>query len=128
MVGSQDHVTFVDCRSPKPYFSVNSADRGVGVRSLLYKNGYLIIGSGSGKITFLDPRTRRLLISPHNSTAKNHSLDASTGWIGSNAYGIVDKSTAIYTMAFNDDRNMLFAGGGPIQTSIQGVYAGLWQI
>jgi hypothetical protein len=61
-----------------------------------------------------------------------HCLESGTGWIGRNPYeGFLELDTvqnAIYTLNFNDHKNLLFGGGGPIRSNIQGTYAGLWRI
>ena len=86
------------------------------------------MGSGSGKVTFFDIRARQYLHTSLNDISRVHSLDASSGWLGSNPYELSHIENAIYTLGFNDDRNILFTGGGPIRANVQGSYAGLWRI
>jgi hypothetical protein len=102
-------------------------DYGAGVRSLLYKNEYIMAGTGSGSITLFDIRTKRFLMCSMGEQV--HSLESSgSGWIGRNPYDLTTVENAIYTLKFNDNKNLLFSGGGPIRSNIQGTYAGLWRV
>lgn len=127
-VGSQNNVTFLDNRCPNYCFSVNIIDQNAGTRSLLYKNEHLIVGTGTGRISFFDIRTKQYLMRPSCDHLGVHHLESSSGWVGSNPYDLNNIENAIYTLEFNDDRNLLFAGGGPIRANVQGSYAGLWRI
>ena len=127
-IGSQNHVTFVDHRTPKICFSAKIIDYGAGVRSLLYKDEYIMVGTGSGSVTFFDIRTKRYLMGPLGEQSGVHCLESGSGWIGGNPYELNTVQNAIYTLNFNDHKNLLFGGGGPIRLDIQGTYAGLWRI
>lgn len=126
-VGSQNHITFIDHRCSNTCFSSMIKDYGAGVRSLLYKNEYIMAGTGSGSITLFDIRTKRFLMCSMGEQV--HSLESSgSGWIGRNPYDLTTVENAIYTLKFNDNKNLLFSGGGPIRSNIQGTYAGLWRV
>lgn len=118
----------LDVRCPSYSFSVPVIDHNVGARSLLHRHGYLIVGTGAGRIMFFDVRMNKYLEEPLHEQPGVHHLKSSSGWIGRNPFYQNEVENAIYTLRYNDDKNLLFAGGGPIRANIQGSYAGLWRI
>jgi WD repeat-containing protein 40A len=60
-IGSINHITMMDMRSPKECVAVPSVDEGWGVRSLSFNGNICTIGGGKGRLSFYDMRAMKYL-------------------------------------------------------------------
>ncbi|KAJ1545423.1 hypothetical protein HK405_007947, partial [Cladochytrium tenue] len=109
----------------------------------------ITVGGGGGRIAFFDTRARAHLEWPGSdedtavavAAASRRHLDSGPGWL------LQDESTrdgavaawagapqhlghvrnAIYTLSYDRTGRRLFAAGGPLQLTLCGSYAALWQ-
>nr|KAJ3415894.1 DDB1- and CUL4-associated factor 12 [Polyrhizophydium stewartii] len=156
LVGSQNSVSTIDPRARSIVHAFDSLDHGAGVRSLSPNNGVVAIGGGLGRISFYDMRMQRYLSwQEAHSTRRNGEtkrqvsvqslqgdaacgamprsfMSAGKGWIDQSPtftefFGSADVPNAVYTLAYDDARRRLFAGGGPLQLVLRGSYAAIWE-
>lgn len=146
-VGSQSHISFVDPRSAKPIASIESRERGSGVRSVSFRREILTIGTGRGSVMFFDIRAGKFLTSnmkPQQvadfKPAKTKSgkqpiykLSTGQGWLSRDdmyyEYFVDDEShpNAVYTHEYDKSGTRLFTAGGPLPAGLSGNYAAVWQ-
>ncbi|KAJ3127477.1 DDB1- and CUL4-associated factor 12 [Physocladia obscura] len=128
-VGSQSYVSLIDPRQSELVTSIKSMDVDWGVRSLAFDaKSRLTVGGGMGRISFLDMRMYEYLACTMKPNGKTDELTQK--WLDVNANGRSSSGfsrDAIYTLAYCPFGVRLFAGGGPLQLSLKGCYAGIWE-
>uniref|UniRef100_G3P286 DDB1 and CUL4 associated factor 12 n=1 Tax=Gasterosteus aculeatus TaxID=69293 RepID=G3P286_GASAC len=140
-VGSQAHVSFLDPRQPTHSIkSVNSRERGSGIRSVSFYEHIVTVGTGQGSLLFYDIRAQRFLENPLNSGGGYRKfpgdgilkLSTGKGWLNhdetwrSYFSDIHSFPNAVYTHCYDDSGTKLFVAGGPLCSGLHGNYAGLW--
>lgn len=140
-VGSQAHVSFLDPRQPTQSIkSVNSRERGSGIRSVSFYEHIVTVGTGQGSLLFYDIRAQRFLENPLNPTGGYRKcpgdgilkLTTGKGWLNhdetwrSYFSDIHSFPNAVYTHCYDDSGTKLFVAGGPLCSGLHGNYAGLW--
>ncbi len=117
-VGGRDYVSFFDRRVDGVLRSVQSCNRGMGVRSLCFRDNLLSVGGGLGRLSFFDlaaGKFRRF------EEARSYRLLA-----GSPGAGQEEEPQAIYVHRWDDAGARLFVGGGPLLLQANGGHASLW--
>ncbi|KAJ3288800.1 hypothetical protein HDU79_004582 [Rhizoclosmatium sp. JEL0117] len=132
VVGSMSHVSLVDVRVGAVVSSIKSVDEGWGVRSLASPTamqGWVVtVGGGVGRVSFLDLRAMGYLdveggVSGKDGVVERYlTVEEKNG--GGGGRGVM--KDAIYTLSYCPYGVRLFAGGGPLQLSLKGSYAGIW--
>ncbi|KAJ3603346.1 hypothetical protein NHX12_031088 [Muraenolepis orangiensis] len=140
-VGSQAHVSFLDPRQPTHSIkSVNSRERGSGIRSVSFYEHIVTVGTGQGSLLFYDIRAQRFLEDPLNPAGGYRQrpgegtlkLTTGKGWLNhdetwrSYFSDIHSFPNAVYTHCYDDSGTKLFVAGGPLCSGLHGNYAGLW--
>ncbi|XP_035487725.2 DDB1- and CUL4-associated factor 12 [Scophthalmus maximus] len=140
-VGSQAHVSFLDPRQPTHSIkSVNSRERGSGIRSVSFYEHIVTVGTGQGSLLFYDIRAQRFLENPLNPAGGCRKcpgdgilkLSTGKGWLNhdetwrSYFSDIHSFPNAVYTHCYDDSGTKLFVAGGPLCSGLHGNYAGLW--
>lgn len=140
-VGSQAHVSFLDPRQPTHSIkSVNSRERGSGIRSVSFYEHIVTVGTGQGSLLFYDIRAQRFLENPLNPAGGYRKcpgdgilkLTTGKGWLNhdetwrSYFSDIHSFPNAVYTHCYDDSGTKLFVAGGPLCSGLHGNYAGLW--
>uniref|UniRef100_A0A8C4Z8F9 DDB1 and CUL4 associated factor 12 n=1 Tax=Gadus morhua TaxID=8049 RepID=A0A8C4Z8F9_GADMO len=140
-VGSQAHVSFLDPRQPTQSIkSVNSRERGSGIRSVSFYEHIVTVGTGQGSLLFYDIRAQRFLEDPLNPAGGYRQrpgegtlkLTTGKGWLNhdetwrSYFSDIHSFPNAVYTHCYDDSGTKLFVAGGPLCSGLHGNYAGLW--
>ncbi|KAJ3132285.1 DDB1- and CUL4-associated factor 12 [Physocladia obscura] len=129
VVGSQSYISLIDPRQRELVTSIKSMDVDWGVRSLAFDaQGRLTVGGGMGRISFLDMRMHEYLACAVRPNGKKDEL--AQKWLNMDADGRFSSRfnrDAIYTLAYCPFGVRLFAGGGPLQLSLKGCYAGIWE-
>ena len=142
-VGSQNMITLIDPRiSTGVVHEIDSVDCGFGVRSIAWNKNLLTIGGGAGKISFYDLRTQQyldvdskvIMSGSHEDLTelKGSYRQVGKGWLNQddtfrNYFLNHTISNAIYTLSYNHNNTRLFTGGGPLQLSLKGSYAAVWE-
>jgi len=126
-VGSQDCLTLIDTRIPRPINRVPSQDSDWGVRSLCWRDFIISAGCGGGKISFYDIRYNKYM------ELRNGKCYLKTGkgfLIRDETYNThfrgVEVPQAAYTHCYDPTGLRLFVGGGPLNFGLKGAYAALW--
>ncbi|ORZ34794.1 WD40-repeat-containing domain protein [Catenaria anguillulae PL171] len=146
-IGSQAHVSLLDTRTlgnrneritsaSRILHSFKSPDEGWGVRSLAHIEHLVTCGGGMGRIGFYDLRALHFLPVGEGRVGYLEARMHDGAGIGS---GFGDGNTsgrartagaavrsAIYTLAYSEDKTRLFAGGGPLQLGMRGTYCAVW--
>ncbi|XP_077583118.1 DDB1- and CUL4-associated factor 12 [Stigmatopora nigra] len=139
--GSQAHVSFLDPRQPiHSIKSVNSRERGSGIRSVSFYEHIVTVGTGQGSLLFYDIRAQRFLENPLITTGGYRKcsgegilkLTTGKGWLNhdetwrSYFSDLHSFPNAVYTHCYDDSGTKLFVAGGPLCSGLHGNYAGLW--
>ena len=131
-VGSQSHITLIDPRSSSAVHTFESLDEGWGVRSLLIRDGLLLVGGGMGRLSFYDLYNQKYQGWTTESDQQMYHQTGS-GWLHKDPIYLqhfrnMEIKNAIYTLTYQPyDSLNLFVGGGPLQLSLKGSYAGFWK-
>lgn len=122
-VGSQSHVSIIDSRSLRHTMSVESKQKGSGVRSVGFNSNIVTIGTGGGSILFYDLMAGRYL---------DRNLEMGKGYLRRDEtwreyFNGNDFANAVYTHCLDDSCTRLFSSGGPLPAGLWGNYAAVWQ-
>uniref|UniRef100_A0A8C6LDT7 DDB1 and CUL4 associated factor 12 n=1 Tax=Nothobranchius furzeri TaxID=105023 RepID=A0A8C6LDT7_NOTFU len=118
-VGSQAHVSFLDPRQPPNTIkSVNSRERGSGIRSVSFYEHIVTVGTAGvyrkcPGDSFLKLATGKGWLN-HDETWRSYFSD------------IHSFPNAVYTHCYDESGTKLFVAGGPLCSGLHGNYAGLW--
>ncbi|XP_064648776.1 DDB1- and CUL4-associated factor 12-like [Lineus longissimus] len=128
-VGSQSHVTYIDTNSQKVITSVQSRQRGCGIRSVSFNENVVTIGTGAGAVLFYDLTAGKYL---ECSCGHACMLNAGKGWLlhddnYRDYFMDQEYPNAIYAHCYDDSGTKLFTAGGPLPAGLWGNYCGLWQ-
>uniref|UniRef100_A0A3Q3DEP9 DDB1 and CUL4 associated factor 12 n=1 Tax=Hippocampus comes TaxID=109280 RepID=A0A3Q3DEP9_HIPCM len=139
--GSQAHVSFLDPRQPTQSIkSVNSRERGSGIRSVSFYEHIVTVGTGQGSLLFYDIRAHGFLENPlitaggYRKCSGDGILKLTTGkgWLNhdetwrSYFSDLHSFPNAVYTHCYDHSGTKLFVAGGPLCSGLHGNYAGLW--
>jgi WD repeat-containing protein 40A len=117
-VGGRDFVSFFDRRVDGILCSAQTCNRGMGVRSLCFRDNLLSVGGGLGRLSFFD-----LAAGKFRRFDEERSYRLVTRPPGEGAEG---EPQAIYVHRWDDAGARLFVGGGPLLLQSNGGHASLW--
>ena len=119
-VGSRNYTSIIDPRSDSDTLCINHVDINWGVRKVLFLDNYLIIGGGSGSVSFLDMRNpghyHHIIYHQCNGLVRNGFLDMNEN----------DIPQAVYSISYNNSKTNLFVGGGPLLVGVSGYFGSVW--
>ena len=119
-VGSRNYTSIIDPRSDSDTLCINHVDMNWGVRKVLFLDNYLIIGGGSGSVSFLDMRNpghyHHIIYHQCNGLVRNGFLDMNEN----------DIPQAVYSISYNISKSNLFVGGGPLLVGVSGYFGSVW--
>lgn len=145
-VGSQSHVSLLDPRTTQGPRSVNSREKGSGIRSVSFYEHVITVGTGQGSVLFYDIRAQKFLeraASQGEGSARGSKelkpkycdvlkLSTARGWLNHDDtwrdyFSDMDHfPNAAYTHCYDASGTKLFVAGGPLPSGLHGNYAGLW--
>ncbi|KAL7720678.1 WD repeat-containing protein 40A-B [Entamoeba marina] len=119
-VGSRSFTTVMDPRNSQEVIIIGHVDVNWGVRSVLFLDNYLMIGGGSGSVSFVDMRKPKGFL---------HSVYHKCNGIVRNTFpdmGENEIPQAVYTISSNPSKTSLFVGGGPLLVGVSGYFGTIW--
>ena len=112
-VGSRSYTSLIDPRSNGEITCISHVDLNWGVRKVLFLDNYLIIGGGSGIVSFVDLRKhdnyRHIIYHKCNGVARHHYQNVNEN----------DIPQAVYTMSYNTSKTNLLV-------EISGYFGSIW--
>ncbi|BFU18713.1 WD domain, G-beta repeat containing protein [Entamoeba histolytica HM-1:IMSS-B] len=119
-VGSRSFTTILDPRDKNEVVIIGHVDVNWGVRSVLFLDNYLVIGGGSGSVSFVDMRKpgnyKHTIYHKCSGTVRNTFPDMNE----------TDIPQAVYTISSNPSKTNLFVGGGPLLVGVSGYFGSVW--
>lgn len=129
-VGCRSYTILLDARTLQAVKKIPARYSGCAIRSTSFKANILTVGTGLGMLMFYDIRAGKYLESSVNAS-RTVVLKASRGYVypEEELDGIQQGKyvPAIYTHCYDSSGMRIFAAGGPLQTTLIGNYAGVWQ-
>ena len=119
-VGSKGYTSLIDPRSDNEALCIAHVDIKWGVRSVLFLDNFLVIGGGSGVVSFVDMR---------NPIQFNHIIYHKCNGVVRNGDVLVNENEipqAVYTISHNKSKTSLFVGGGPLFVGASGYFGSVW--
>ena len=123
-VGGRDFVSFFDRRVEGILRSVQTCNRGMGVRSLCFRDALLSVGGGLGRLSFFDLAAGKFRRFGEGEAARSYRQV--TGPPQPRADGEPQEPQAVYVHRWDDAGARLFVGGGPLLLQASGGHASLW--
>ncbi|KAL7714162.1 WD repeat-containing protein 40A-B [Entamoeba marina] len=119
-VGSRSYTTIMDPRNSEEVVVIGHVDVNWGVRSVLFLDNYLMIGGGSGSVSFVDMRKPNEYL---------HTVYHNCNGVIRNTFPDLEENEipqAVYTMSSNPSKTSLFVGGGPLLVGVSGYLGTIW--
>ena len=119
-VGSQQYTSIIDPRSDDDIKCIYHVDRCWGVRTVLFVDNFLIIGGGSGIVSFIDMRKpddyHHIVYYKCQGVVRSGMIDMNENVV----------PQAVYTISHNFSKTNLFVGGGPLLVGVSGYFGSVW--
>ncbi len=125
-VGGRDYVSFFDARTEGIVRSVQTCNRGMGVRSLCFRGDLLSVGGGLGRLSFFDLVAGRFHRFAGAEGLATRSFRQVTSPPAAAAGEGSDEPQAVYVHRWDDAGARMFVGGGPLLLQTNGGHASLW--
>ncbi|ELP94023.1 WD repeat-containing protein 40A, putative [Entamoeba invadens IP1] len=119
-VGSRSFTTVLDPREKREVVVIGHVDINWGVRSVLFLDNYLVIGGGSGSVSFVDMR---------KAGDYKHTVYHKCSGVIRNTFPDMTESDipqAVYSVSANLSKTNLFVGGGPLLVGVSGYFGSVW--
>lgn len=119
-VGSRSYTSLIDTRIDGDVTSISHVDVNWGVRKVMFLDNYLIIGGGSGIVSFVDMRKydsfKHIIYHQCHGIVRNRYINVNEN----------DIPQAVYTISHNPSKTNLFVGGGPLLADVSGYFGSIW--
>ncbi|CAD7698717.1 unnamed protein product [Ostreobium quekettii] len=134
-VGSGAQVSLVDVRGKQRIHNIRLCHGDYGVRSLVFQDDVLSLGTSRGWLSFISLRCMDFLPLNHGDLPKGRSAwklhhEVGSGWLDEydrEYFSEMLATNAVYAHCWDPSSDCLFACGGPLAFGLDGCYMGLWR-